>query len=150
MTQLDDKLNEWLDFKGADITFGIHEGEGTREHPDAKGKTVAEIGTIHEYGEGEMPERSFIRGYLEQKQPEIIAKTDRALASMVEGRRTPRQAFDALALALEGGMKARFSEGIGPELAESTKQRKGSSLQLVDTGVLRASITGEFRLKDSR
>jgi hypothetical protein len=118
------------------ITTGIHGQEGGEEHPG--GISVAEIGSIHEFGLG-VPERSFVRVWFDENKsrlPEAIrVELETAIA-----QGNPRLAIERLAITIQASIQQRISNGIDPELAESTILQKGSSTPLIDTGVLRSSI----------
>ena len=59
------------------------------------------------------------------------------------------QSFDValgrIGLKIRDEIKERIRSGIEPGLAEATKDRKGSSTPLIDTGQLISSITWELR-----
>jgi len=107
--------------------------------------TVAGIATIHEFGLG-VPERSFIRAYVDEHQPQIEAMLRKAAEDVVTGK---VQSFDValgrIGLKIRDEIKERIRSGIEPGLAEATKDRKGSSTPLIDTGQLISSITWELR-----
>lgn len=136
MSTLEKELEGLLNLQSASITFGIHADEGAESHG---AETVAEIASKHEFGLG-VPQRSWLRGFVSEEQEEISNVVEQTMR--LASDRGPA-AYDAAALILAGKMQARFAKGIGPELAPATVAAKGSSLQLVDTGVMRSSITGK-------
>lgn len=125
--------------KPATITFGIHEDKGAQTHGEDD-PTVAEIATFHEYGLG-VPRRSIVADFVDESAAEINKTVDTTLTKIAEGAPVT---LDAIPLILAGKMRARFAQGIGPALDPRTIARKGSSLQLVDTGLLRSSIDGRI------
>lgn len=127
---------------GARVTAGILEREGSAAHPDAKGLTIAALAEIHEFGLG-VPERSFIRAWFDQHQPEIVAVLKGRLAEAARGRISYDDAINQFALWVQGSIQRRIRDGIPPPLAPETIRRKGSSVPLIDTGVLRSSITAK-------
>lgn len=133
------EIEHLLLLKPATITFGIHEDKGSRVH-EGDGPTVAEIATVHEYGLG-VPRRSIVADFVDDRAEDINATVDKTLTKIAEGAPVT---LDAIPLILAGKMRARFAEGIGPVLDPRTIARKGSSLQLVDTGLLRSSIDGKI------
>lgn len=121
------------------LTVGIHEAEGGNSEGRA---TVAMIANVHEYGypEGNIPERSWLRGWFDANQDKNEERIRKMAAVVAAGKMPEEQALHRLGLLFVGEIQARFTEGIGPPLKEKTVERKGSSLQLIDTGVMRASI----------
>jgi hypothetical protein len=125
------------------VTVGVHAPEGAKEEPGPDGKskiTVAEIATIHEYGMGGSPERSFIRAWADQN----VAANDMALRkiaqAVIRGQYDGRTGLERFGLLAVGQIQTRISNGIPPPNAESTIKRKGSSTPLIDSGILRSSI----------
>lgn len=106
------------------------------------GNTVVEIATIHEFGMG-VPERSFIRAFVDENEA-LIKKKIRTLGKkIVKGTLSSKQALDILGVWLTGKIQSRIAKGIPPALAQATIDRKGSSKPLINTGQLRSSITHE-------
>ncbi len=123
-----------------EITVGVHSDDANHTHGSGEGLTVGDIATFHEFGTQVTPQRSFIRGWFDQRQ-DFIAKTLRAqFQAVVEGKRPVEQALARVALAFEGDVKQRILENIPPPLAPATVKRKGSSVALIDTGQLRNAI----------
>lgn len=143
------------------ITVGIHGSEGGQEHSDPlqggefaedgavefaserSPLTVAEVGAFHEFGLGDNPVRSFIRGWFDESQAEIEALLRSQLRLAVEGRVTTAQAAERIALKCEASVKRRIRNRIPPPLKPETIKRKGSSVPLIDTGQLRNSVRGK-------
>lgn len=130
-----------------EITVGVHSDDANHTHGSGEGLTIGDIASIHEFGApaANIPARSFIRGWFDERQ-EFIAKTLRTqFQAVVEGKRPVEQAAERVALAFEGDVKQRILENIPPPLAPATIKRKGSSLALVDRGQLRAAIRAIVR-----
>lgn len=110
----------------------------------------AELGLIQEFGtaDGKIPPRSFLRMPLEQDAKNIAKslmnkrqKIEQAIADGDEN-----YVIEQLGIAGEASVQRAFSTGGFGQWqgnAESTKERKGSSSPLIDTGELRESITSE-------
>lgn len=103
--------------------------------------TVADVALIHEYGLGSVPERSFLRAWVDENQPAIEARLKREVEGALFGKHSPQQAMDRFGLWAVGEIKKRIIGGITPALAAETIVRKGSSTPLIDTGQLLSSIT---------
>ena len=136
-----------LDTTQWDLTLGIHAGDAP--HPNGAEEnehlTVAQIAAKHEYGD-DRPQRSWLRGFIDDKRPQIQAELNAAFKAILSGK-DEVSVMNQLALRLGQMCRDRFDEGIGPALSPATKAAKGSSLQLVETGLLRASVTAEARRK---
>jgi hypothetical protein len=145
----------------ATITVGIHGAEGGAEHSDplaggsfaddgaiegasAPPLTVAEVGAFHEFGTRHIPQRSFIRAWFDEAvaSGEIADLLRSQLKLAVAGKLPLDQALERVALKCQASVQKRITKRIPPPLAQSTIDRKGSSVPLIDTGQLRASIRG--------
>jgi len=111
------------------------------------GQTVAQVGAQHEYGAG-VPRRSFLRTPFDIKKDDL----DRAIAKQFEdvfnrGKKA-EQALGLIGTVAVNVVKGAFlTRGYGewPDITEDTKDAKGSSQVLIDTGTLRNSITYAVR-----
>lgn len=124
------------------VTVGIHEAEGSAPEGDS-GLSVAEIAALHELGLGGQEERSFIRAYVDENEAEINEDLQKIVRGLVKGTvSTTEQGLERFGLKTVGGMQKRISDGgVHPEDKPATVARKGSSIPLLDDGILRSSIT---------
>lgn len=129
--------------KGARVSAGIHAQDGNHSHGGAL--TVLDVATFHEFGTSRVPMRSFVRGWMTIHEKDVHALYLDQLRLYLTGKATPAQVLNRIGLYMSGGMKQRISARIPPPLAAVTIRKKGSSVPLVDTGQLRASITYSFR-----
>jgi hypothetical protein len=111
------------------------------DKPYDDGMTTADVALIHEYGLGDVPERSFLRAWVDENQQAIEARLKREVEGALFGKQTAQQAMERFGLWAVGEVKKRIIAGIGPALAAETIARKGSSTPLVDTGQFLSSIT---------
>lgn len=124
------------------LSVGIHEDKGGGAAKEgADGLTVAQVGAFHEFGLG-VPRRSFIADWADENE----ARHKSQLAKMAKA--VAKGAVPSVEVGLErlgnlyvGEVQRRIAAGIDPPLAQSTIDRKGSSVPLIDTGQLRSSIT---------
>jgi hypothetical protein len=125
------------------VTIGIHEKEGS--HPYPNGKTLLDIANINEFGsdDGHVPMRSFVRAWFDTAEPELRKEIASLMEGVIDGTLTKDQILDAIGLSGVGKMQANIAQGVPPPNAPRTIQLKGSSTPLVDTGLLRSSITYE-------
>ena len=117
--------------KAKGITVGIHS--------DAGGESVA-VASVHEFGLGNVPERSFVRSWADSnksKHADILRKLG---IGVVRGENS-RSAMEKAGLVLVADMRQNIRGGIDPENAPATIARKGSSTPLIDTGQLVSSIS---------
>lgn len=103
-------------------------------------QTMAEIANEHEFGLG-VPERSWLRAWVDENQPMIQNDLRRAAMRIIEGKLTIQQAADLLGTKYVASIQTRIANGIAPANAPATIERKGSSTPLIDTGQFRSSIT---------
>jgi len=121
----------------AEVTVGVHDDAGS--HGD--GASVAEIAAFHELGLG-VPERSWLGGWVDENEAENKTALRQVGKDLIKGRiGSVEQGLERFGHAAVGGIQQRISDGIEPELADSTVAQKGSSTPLIDKGTLRTSIT---------
>lgn len=118
---------------------------GTDKHSGSS-LSVAEIGTIHEFGTKRIPQRSFLRRTLDRNRVAYNAALSGAVYISITDAAKQRpdvtlSNFKKLGMRIVGEIQREIARGIPPPLAESTIARKGSSKPLIDTGQLRRSIT---------
>ena len=111
------------------------------------GRTILQNGATHEYGAGPIPQRSFLRTPFAIKRKrlnEAIAKQFEAIANgqkvdIALGR------IGVLATNVSKGAFTSLGYGEWNPITGETARRKGSSQTLIDTGILRSSITWVIR-----
>ena len=130
------------------VVVGVRSAKGTSRAPGAH-LNLAEIATVNEYGssDGRIPERSFLRGTFDQNRQKYTGLVDAAVSRLTDpaGGSDVDRELGLLGLVVVGDVQQAIAAGVGPANAQSTRDRKGSSKQLVDTGRLRASIDHEVR-----
>jgi hypothetical protein len=134
-----DALLERLRQGAARLTVGIHEAEGSVDHGD--GVTVAEIGEFHEFGLG-VPRRSFIADWADEGKAEHDDQLRKMAIAIVKGSvPSARVGLERLGNLYVGEVQRRIAGRIDPPLEQATIDRKGSSVPLIDKGILRSSVT---------
>lgn len=112
------------------------------------GATVAGIGAVHEFGrlDGSIPERSFIRMPIEEKQANIAKMIKSKSAGYVKNG-DMEGLFKLIGVSCEAAIQEAFdTKGFGKweAIKEETSRRKGGSeAVLIDDGTLRKSISSE-------
>ena len=107
------------------------------------GQTVATVGARHEYGVG-VPRRSFLRVPFTTKKDDLAQAIATQFADVFERGKSAEQALGIIGTIAVNISKGAFtSRGYGewPDITQATKDAKGSSQVLIDTGTLRNSIT---------
>jgi hypothetical protein len=133
----------------AHVKVGVLERSGAGEMHNTSGESLrlVEIAAVHEFGssDGRIPERSFIRSTFLIRRVNALATMQANLARLIVTKGLdPMKALAKLGAWGAAEVKNTITEiDIPPPLADSTIMRKGSSKPLVDTGLLKNSISYE-------
>lgn len=126
------------------IGYPASESGGIR-YPD--GTSVALVATVNNFGSQSrgIPARPYMS---ESSQPAIEATQPIAAALIPllnQGKVTPAQILKDMGPFAEAAFKAKLTEGPWEPNSEYTVEKKGSSRPLIDTGLLRNSLTHVVR-----
>jgi hypothetical protein len=110
---------------------------------EATPSNVLEYGSYNEFGTSTIPERSFIRDWFDSNLQKCRDAVRVMAYGVLSGKYQPDQALELLGARFAAEIQARMSTSIPPANAPSTVRQKGSSTTLIDTGVLRGSISYE-------
>lgn len=124
------------------VDVGIVNGNYGQEIYD--GLTVVEVGAGHEYGVGDLPQRSFLRMPFELKQSELTRYIANQFKRLESGRTDTRTALGRVGVMARNISVGAFDNGgygQWPDISQMTKDAKGSDKILWDTGTLVGSIT---------
>lgn len=124
------------------VDVGIVNGNYGQEIYD--GLTVVEVGAGHEYGVGDLPQRSFLRMPFELKQSELTRYIANQFKRLEAGRTDTRTALGRVGVMARNISVGAFDNGgygQWPDISQVTKDAKGSDKILWDTGTLVGSIT---------
>lgn len=108
------------------------------------GMSVIAIGAIHEYGLGNNPRRSFLRVPFTTKKDELSKAIAKQFDDVLDNGKPADKALGLIGLqAAQISQESFITKGFGKwaDLKQATKNAKGSSQVLIDTGTLRNSIT---------
>lgn len=130
------------DMKKGAVDVGIFADSGAKD--DSPDLTVLEVAIFNEFGLG-VPERSFLRAYVDENEKKIKEYIKKFSEMIVAGKITKEQALEQLGLKIVGEIQQRISKGIDPPNAPSTIAKKGSATPLVNLGQLRSSVTHKVR-----
>lgn len=100
---------------------------------------LAVIAAIHEFGLGDMPQRSFLRSAYDENLPVIDKMIQRVANGAVFGLGT-NAALNRLGNVVQGMVQRKIVDGPFVPNSPATIKRKKSSKPLIDTGHLRQSI----------
>lgn len=100
---------------------------------------LAVIAAIHEFGLGDMPQRSFLRSAYDENLPMINKMIQRVANGAVFGLGT-NAALNQLGNVVQGMVQRKIVDGPFVPNSPATIKRKKSSKPLIDTGHLRQSI----------
>jgi len=122
---------------------------GTGEHPNAEGgQTIAEIAWWNEFGTDTIPERPFLRSTVrEHRYYEVeVGKALREVLKIItsgsssDGGALGKKFLLAVGVKAAADIQQKIVDISSPPNAEYTKNKKGSSSPLQDTGILKKSI----------
>lgn len=119
-----------------DIGVGVFDDSGTY----GDGTSVVEVAMYQEFGTSRIPERSFIRAYIDENEIRIREMMRDSLQAVARGVVSKDTAMRLLGQKIANEMKGRLSAGIPPPNAPSTVKQKGVNAPLVNTGRLREAI----------
>ena len=126
------------------VEVGVLGQQASAKHPNSK-LTVGELAAVHEFGLGNVPERSFIRGFVDDEQQQVLFRIGELARRVAAGAMTPLEYRAAVNRLLVGGIRARMDEGIPPALLPETINRKeGPPVPLEDTLTLRDSVSARW------
>lgn len=128
-----------LSLRKKEIKVGIHEGAGENAKT---GTLIVDYAIANEYGTSRIPERSFMRSTYDEKEKEWNKALDKIVGGVIEGDVSNiEQKISFVGVQIVNDIKEKIDSNIPPSLSEATIKRKGSSKTLIDTGIMRASIT---------
>ena len=122
------------------VKVGVIGSEAAAPHK-LTGTTVVDIATIQEFGLGS-PQRSFIRGYVDENEPKLRARLRGVGEQVLKGQFSQRVGLERYGQLVVGEIKERIQRGIAPGLSESTRKKRGdNATALIASGQLISSIT---------
>ena len=137
----------WL--QGKSVTIGW-QGASALETGETEA-TIVDIATFQEFGTVTIPERPALRSVFDEKAAELEAFIEKELGAVLELKRTGEQALNRIGLKAVSLLqdKIRSSPSWAEALKQATIEKKGSSVPLIDTGRLLASVTYAIRDGDN-
>jgi hypothetical protein len=137
------------DLQAGTIDLGVQGKEATMSHPNST-ETIGAIAAMHELGLG-VPERSFIRSWIDDNEKMLSADAAAALQSVIAGKESRNKAFSRITTKWVNAMRKNIADGnIRPPLAATTIARKGHSVPLLESGTVLNAITGKITLRQAK
>ena len=128
-----------------DILVGVP--KNAEPYPD--GTSVAMVGATHEFGGGNVPERSFLRSSFDEHQTKYIKMAQKLIKKVVDKGGDIEQVAELIGTEAAADVVDNINAIQTPPNTDATILRKGSSNPLVDTGHLKQSIRHEVRTEKS-
>ena len=123
------------------IEVGVLGPKASKKHKGSQ-VTVSDIAGFQEFGTKAIPKRPFISGWFDQVgKVALPAVLQAAAKKLLAGKIDNDKFLKILGNFGVGGIQKYIASGLKPALAPPTIARKGSSTPLIDTGILRSSIT---------
>lgn len=135
--KLEQAVKEYSKLGGLAVEVGL---PSDRIH-EPSGLPLSELGAIHEFGLGEIPERSFLRGAVINGTKEIKKNFEILAKNSLDGA-SATNSMEKFALFGQGLVQEYISEGTKNFTPLDTPRKDGSSNPLNDTGALRQGIIG--------
>jgi hypothetical protein len=148
--KLDAIMREIKRLDNAFVTVGIHGDKAQRKDDN---ETNPEIGAKHEFGSGNIPERSFLRSTIDGNK-DLQEEMEQLSAAVARGQIRARVAAERLGLSAVDKVKRKIQAKIPPPLSPETIAKRaekgahgggvgsmgGSTTPLIDSGQLIQSI----------
>lgn len=137
---LDEYIKRAKKISGDHVTVGFH-SSGLNKYEN--GDTVATNAARHEFGTDHIPARPFIRPSIRahvrgfKRQRSILAR------KMLNGDIKSREALKVIGVNASDAVQEYIVSGSFLPLAASTIESKGSTKPLIDTGLMRQSVSFE-------
>ena len=103
-------------------------------------KTVGAVAVYNEFGTERIPERSFVRWTADNKRPKWYRLSEQLRKPVIMGQAPVPKALGLMGVTMQGDIQERISSNVPPPNSPETIARKGSSITLIDTGQMRASV----------
>lgn len=132
----------------ATVAVGVHGEKANKTYPERPGVTVGDVAYWHELGlVPGSPARRWLTGWLEAHQAMIVADAMACMMDVAFNGVGRKKAVQKLANKWAKHMQEWILAGnVTPANAESTAQKKGNSVPMVDTMEFITAIDGKISL----
>lgn len=106
-------------------------------------KESSNYSTTHtaNFGQRSIPARPFMRTYFDENVNNLEKTMNTALAAVISGRYTIKQALSATGVKMTAGIKSSIRNGSWAKNSAATVRKKKSNKPLIDNGVMLNSVT---------
>ena len=128
------------------VVVGLPQSQGTKAYKN--GVSVLQVGAWHEFGTQHIDRRSFLRTPFAIKKKEMNAAIDNQFKTFLIPSADVDKSLGLIgvtALNISRGAFTTMGYGQWPDISQATKTAKGKSQPLINTGLLRGSLTFEVR-----
>ena len=132
-----------------DILVGVPKDTEPYTTDDDGTIPVATVAAAHEFGNSQVPERSFLRSTFDEQQKKYIKMASKLFKKVVDGRMTTERIAGLIGSEAQDDVREKIDAIQTPPNSDATILKKGSSNPLVDTGHLKQSIRHEVRTEKS-
>lgn len=123
-----------------DILVGVP--KDAQPYPE-DGTSVAMVAAAHEFGNSQVPERSFLRSTFDEQQKKYIGMASKLFKKVVDGKMTTLKIANLIGSEAQDDVIDKINSIKTPPNSAATIARKGEDNPLVDTGHLKKSIRYE-------
>ena len=135
------------------VEIGVLSDAGNaKDHEDKdSGVSLVTVASVHEYGseDGTIPQRSFIGSTMDEQDSKFNDTTNKLLEKITNREMKTKQALGIIGAQIKAEIQKKIRSNIGPPLKQSTIDRKGSSVALIDTSQLVNSIAYKVELENA-
>lgn len=123
------------------VTIGVQGKEADEKYEDSD-VTVGYVAKIHELGLG-VPKRSWLLSHLDANEGRMKREAGALMRAVLARRKTRNQALIEMGFKWTKEIRDQVAEGRvdGPPLAQSTRDKKGHGIKLVETYRFHNAIT---------
>ncbi len=130
----------------SEITLGVQGKQAAEAHPNSE-LSVGQVAAVHELGLGKVPERSWLRSWMDVNAKLMVLEAAKSTQDIISGAASRKVASEKLAEHWVKALRQNIRDGkIKPALAASTKARKGHGIPLLESGAVMNGITGVVKL----
>jgi hypothetical protein len=145
-------IEEIVKLEKASLLVGIQEQAKTTSQSkngrtQKAGQSVAEYAAKNEFGDGNIPERSFMRTAFDENLDLIENATADQYGKIIDGDIALTQGLNVIGQIITGLIQTKIRAIIFPPNSPRTIAMKGSSKPLIDFGQMVKSVTYAIRTK---
>jgi hypothetical protein len=124
------------------ITSGLHYSAGRDSAGKASGVPVAQYAYDNEFGTYKIPARPFVTTSFDESLDKLQTKISNNIAAIYEDQIGFKQALEQISDLTSNNIVNKIDSIVTPPNSPATIARKKSSKPLIDTGLMRKSVSG--------